>query len=119
MTHFERARTILVQAGLRVLRILRVALECVEFGLTLWHPSPHQWWIRQDDGVKRSPSMREARIRLLSEELDRLRASAVERSRSIDTKASFVVVAAGVLATGAFASLLSAKRGFSRISRSV
>jgi len=43
-----------------------------------------------------------ARIRLLSAELDNLRLSALERTRSIDTKASFVVVAAGVIAAAAF-----------------
>jgi hypothetical protein len=48
---------------------------------------------------------RAARIRLLSDQLDHLRSSAVERTRSIDTKASFVVVAAGVIATTTFAGL--------------
>ena len=42
------------------------------------------------------------RIRLLSSELDTLRNAAIERTRSIDTKSSFVVVAAGVLAGATF-----------------
>ncbi|GEM_PF-4181158 len=42
---------------------------------------------------------RDARIRLLSEELDRTRDAALERSRLLNTKASFVVVAAGVIAS--------------------
>jgi len=46
-----------------------------------------------------------ARIRLLSSELDNIRLSSLERTRSIDTKASFVVVAAGVIAAAAFDSL--------------
>lgn len=51
---------------------------------------------------------RQTRIRLLSDELDRLRLTALERTRSIDTKASFVVVAAGVIAAVAFDSLNNA-----------
>lgn len=51
---------------------------------------------------RKAKEHRVARVRLLSDELDRLRLSAVERTRSIDTKASFVVVAAGVIATAAF-----------------
>lgn len=44
-------------------------------------------------------STRIRRVQLLSSELDSLRNSAVERTRSLDAKASFVVVAAGVLAS--------------------
>lgn len=50
-----------------------------------------------------------SRIRLLSDELDRLRLSALERTRSIDTKASFVVVAAGVIAAAAFDGLANSQ----------
>lgn len=54
---------------------------------------------------KREHIDRIARVRLLSAELDRLRVSSVERTRSIDTKASFVVVAAGVLASQSVAGM--------------
>lgn len=40
----------------------------------------------------------QARVRLLNEELSQLRGAAVERTRTTDTKASFLVVAAGFLA---------------------
>lgn len=49
------------------------------------------------------------RIRLLSSELDTLRNAAIERTRSIDTKSSFVVVAAGVLAGATFTGLVDAR----------
>lgn len=41
-----------------------------------------------------------ARIRLISLELDHIREAAIERSRSIDSKSSFIIVAAGFV-TGA------------------
>lgn len=45
-----------------------------------------------------TPSAKLGRIRLLSAELDESRRAAVERTRTTDTKASFLVVAAGFLA---------------------
>lgn len=45
-----------------------------------------------------TPSAKQGRIRLLSAELDESRRAAVERTRTTDTKASFLVVAAGFLA---------------------
>lgn len=53
-----------------------------------------------------------ARTRLLSAELDTLRDSAWERTRSIDTKASFVVVSAGVVAAATSTGLISADTWF-------
>lgn len=47
------------------------------------------------------------RVRLLSAELDESRSAAVERTRTTDTKASFLVVAAGFLAGIAGAELIS------------
>lgn len=55
---------------------------------------------------------REQRIRLLSAELDQSRHAAVERTRTTDTKASFLVVAAGVLAGVSGSELLSANTSF-------
>lgn len=49
--------------------------------------------------ARRSAQERAKRIRILSAELDVLRGAASERSRTIETKASFVVVVAGVLAS--------------------
>lgn len=48
-----------------------------------------------------------ARVRLLSAELDESRKAAVERSRTNDTKASFLVVAAGFLAAISGAELVT------------
>lgn len=56
---------------------------------------------------RRASEQRLARIRLLSTELDNLRLNSMERTRSIDSKASFAVVAAGVIAAAAFDSLSS------------
>jgi hypothetical protein len=56
--------------------------------------------------------MRDARIRLLNAELDSIRQSAVERTRSIDSKSSFAVVAAGVLAGATFTGLVTADTYF-------
>jgi len=50
-----------------------------------------------------------ARIRLLSVELDATRLAASERKRSIDTKSSFIVVAAGVLASATFTGLVTSR----------
>jgi len=47
----------------------------------------------------RQAADRAARIRLLNGELEQLRATALERTRQTETKASFIVVAAGVLAS--------------------
>lgn len=49
--------------------------------------------------TRRSAQERTKRIRILNAELDVLRGASAERSRTIDTKASFVVVVAGVLAS--------------------
>jgi type IV secretory pathway TrbD component len=49
--------------------------------------------------TRRSAQERAKRIRILNAELDVLRGASSERSRTIDTKASFVVVVAGVLAS--------------------
>ncbi len=46
------------------------------------------------------------RIRLLSAELDNTRQAAVERTRSIDSKSSFAIVVAGVVAGAAFTGLV-------------
>lgn len=55
---------------------------------------------------------RVARIRVLSVELDAIRQAAVERTRSIDSKSSFAVVAAGVLAGATFTGLVDARSWF-------
>jgi hypothetical protein len=49
-----------------------------------------------------TPSQRRLRVALLNAELDIQRVTADERSRSIQTKASFLVVAAGFLAGSVF-----------------
>jgi hypothetical protein len=46
---------------------------------------------------------------VLSEELDVIRHAALERTRGIDSKSSFAVVAAGVLAGATFTGLVTAK----------
>ena len=53
-----------------------------------------------------------ARLRLLSAELESLRVAALERTKTNDTKASFLVVAAGFLAAVTGAELLSAETHF-------
>lgn len=65
--------------------------------------------------AKRQPpvlSAKSARIRLLSAELDESRRAAVERSRTNDTKASFLVVAAGFLAAITGSELVDAQTWF-------
>ena len=57
--------------------------------------------------TRRSAQERAKRIRILNAELDVLRAASSERSRTIDTKASFIVVVAGVLASVTGLSLVS------------
>ena len=57
--------------------------------------------------TRRSTLERAKRIRVLNAELDVLRIAALERSRTIDTKASFIVVVAGVLASATGLSLVS------------
>jgi len=57
-------------------------------------------------------SAKSARIRLLSAELDESRRAAVERSRTNDTKASFLVVAAGFLAAITGSELVEARTWF-------
>lgn len=57
-------------------------------------------------------SNRPARIRLLNAELDESRHSAVERTRTTDTKASFLVVAAGLLGGAASLELVNADTRF-------
>ena len=49
------------------------------------------------------------RIRVLNAELDAIRQAAAERTRSIDSKSSFAVVAAGVLAGATFGGLVDAR----------
>lgn len=56
-------------------------------------------WMKRWRSTRRSAQERTKRIRVLNAELDVLRTAATERSRTIDTKASFIVVAAGVLAS--------------------
>jgi hypothetical protein len=63
-------------------------------------------------GQRNEQRQRLARIRLLNDELDRLRIAAFERTRSIDTKTSFVVVAAGVLASATFDNLVTGATSF-------
>lgn len=55
---------------------------------------------------------RAQRVRLLSAELDESRNAAVERSRTTDTKASFLVVAAGFLAGVTGSELVSGETWF-------
>lgn len=61
---------------------------------------------------RRSASERSKRIRILNAELDVIRNASYERSRTIDTKASFIVVAAGVLASVTGLSLVVAETWF-------
>lgn len=59
-----------------------------------------------------TPSAKLGRIRLLSAELDESRRAAVERTRTTDTKASFLVVAAGFLAGVTGSELVRAETWF-------
>lgn len=52
-----------------------------------------------------------ARVRLLSAELDKTREAAVERTRLLNTKASFVVVAAGVIGSASSVGVQEADSG--------
>lgn len=56
---------------------------------------------------RRDREERLARVRLLSAELSELRVASVERTRSLDAKASFLVIAAGVLGTSIGLGVLS------------
>lgn len=58
-------------------------------------------------GSRREAIERAARIRLLNADLEVLRATAIERTRQTETKASFIVVAAGVLASAAGIELIT------------
>lgn len=58
-------------------------------------------------GPKKVERERLARIRLLSLELDHIRQVAIERSRSIDSKSSFIIVAAGFVTGATFTGLVS------------
>lgn len=62
--------------------------------------------------TRRSAEERAKRIRILNAELDVLRGASFERSRTIDTKASFIVVAAGVLASVTGLSLVAQETWF-------
>jgi hypothetical protein len=62
--------------------------------------------------TRRSAEERAKRIRILNAELDVIRSASYERSRTIDTKASFIVVAAGVLASVTGLSLVVAETWF-------
>jgi hypothetical protein len=64
-------------------------------------------WMKSWRKSRHSSKERAKRIRVLNAELDVLRAAAWDRSRMIDTKASFIVVAAGVLASVTGLSLVS------------
>lgn len=55
---------------------------------------------------------RAQRITLLNQEFIELRSAAVERTRSLDTKASFLVVAAGILASATGLGLVRAETFF-------
>lgn len=57
---------------------------------------------------KKQSEMRSSRVRLLNVELDSIRQAANERTRSLDSKASFAVVAAGVLAGTTLTGLVNA-----------
>jgi hypothetical protein len=60
--------------------------------------------VRKQDEIAAADKL--ARIRLLSEELDNTRQASVERTRSIDSKSSFAIVVAGVVAGAAFTGLV-------------
>ncbi|WP_188742700.1 hypothetical protein [Agromyces bauzanensis] len=64
-------------------------------------------WMKSWRKTRRSAQERAKRIRILNAELDVLRGASSERSRTIDTKASFIVVVAGVLASVTGLSLVS------------
>lgn len=63
--------------------------------------------MRRRRSARRHAAERAGRIRLLNAELDSLRATALERTRQTETKASFIVVAAGVLASAAGIELIT------------
>lgn len=68
------------------------------------------WGARQPvetTDVERKSDERTQRIKILSAELDVLRAAAFERTRTIETKASYIVVVAGVLASVTGVSLVT------------
>lgn len=60
--------------------------------------APYPDLVSDTQVVSAQISARRERVRLLAAELDQSRSAAVERTRTTDTKASFVVVAAGFLA---------------------
>lgn len=69
-------------------------------------------WTKSWRKTRRSTEERAKRIRILNAELDVLRGASSERSRAIDTKASFIVVAAGVLASVTGLSLVTQETWF-------
>lgn len=73
--------------------------------------APHPW-MKSWRKTRRSAEERTKRIRILNAELDVIRNASYERSRTIDTKASFIVVAAGVLASVTGLSLVARETWF-------
>jgi hypothetical protein len=69
-------------------------------------------WMKSWRKTRRLSQERSKRIRILNAELDVIRNASYERSRTIDTKASFIVVAAGVLASVAGLSLVARETWF-------
>lgn len=72
------------------------------------------FWKSREDPAPAEPALtqQQARVRLLNEELSQLRGAAVERTRTTDTKASFLVVAAGFLAGVAGSELVDSDTWF-------
>lgn len=77
-------------------------------GAWMSHAAPTLSVMTWECGARRRAFERAARIRLLNADLEVLRATAVERTRQAEMKASFIVVAAGVLASAAGIELISA-----------
>lgn len=69
-------------------------------------------WMKKWRKTRRFSQERSKRIRILNAELDVIRNASYERSRTIDTKASFIVVAAGVLASVTGVSLVAPETWF-------
>jgi hypothetical protein len=62
--------------------------------------------VRSTKADKLAASRRAERVRLLSAEMDNVRQASVDRTRSIDSKSSFAIVVAGVVAGAAFGGLV-------------
>lgn len=61
---------------------------------------------RQSKKASLAAENKVARVRLLSTEMDNVRQASVDRTRSIDSKSSFAIVVAGVVAGAAFTGLV-------------